>query len=81
MLRHSYCQLLVLIEDIRITVMKQYTTLIGIISGILTAVSLLPQLIKILKEKKAENISFGMLGVLLAGLIGWICYLSLLHNL
>jgi MtN3 and saliva related transmembrane protein len=35
---------------------------------------LLPQLIKIIKEKKASSISFGMLTVLLAGLCGWIVY-------
>jgi MtN3 and saliva related transmembrane protein len=47
---------------------------IGIGAGILTGVSLLPQLIKIIREKKAENISYIMLIVLLAGLAGWIWY-------
>ena len=47
---------------------------IGIIAGILTSVSLLPQLIKIIREKKAENISYAMLIVLVAGLSCWVWY-------
>ena len=43
-------------------------------SGILTACSLLPQVIKTLKEKKAEDVSLLMLLVLMAGLIMWIIY-------
>jgi MtN3 and saliva related transmembrane protein len=54
--------------------MKDYAVYIGIGAGALTAVSMLPQLFKILKEKKAEDISFGMLIVLLAGVAGWIWY-------
>ncbi|MBO9657698.1 MAG: SemiSWEET transporter [Chitinophagaceae bacterium] len=48
--------------------------IIGIIAGTCTGVSLLPQLIKIKKEKKANGMSTGMLIVLLAGLTGWIIY-------
>jgi uncharacterized protein with PQ loop repeat len=47
---------------------------IGIIAGILTSTSLVPQLVKILREKKAEAISIGMLLILLAGFAGWIWY-------
>ena len=54
--------------------MNHYSQYVGIVAGILTGVSLLPQLIKIIKEKKASSISFGMLAVLLAGLCGWILY-------
>lgn len=49
-------------------------TIIGIIASILTALSLLPQLIKILKEKRAENISLYMLVILFCGLGFWIYY-------
>ncbi len=49
-------------------------SIIGIAAGILTSVSLLPQLAKIIKEKKAENISYFMLGILLAGLGCWVWY-------
>jgi MtN3 and saliva related transmembrane protein len=51
-----------------------YSQYIGIAAGILTGISLLPQLLKIIKEKKADGISFGMLAVLLAGLCLWILY-------
>lgn len=59
--------------------MKDYTIYIGIIAGICTGISLLPQLIKILREKKAEDISFIMLLILLTGVGGWIWY-GLLKN-
>lgn len=48
--------------------------IIGIVAGIFTAVSLLPQLIKIIKEKKAKDLSYGMLIVLLVGLGCWVWY-------
>jgi MtN3 and saliva related transmembrane protein len=51
-----------------------WTQIIGLTAGILTASSLLPQLIKTLKEKKAEDVSIGMLLVLQAGVILWIVY-------
>ncbi|MES2655591.1 MAG: PQ-loop repeat-containing protein [Bacteroidota bacterium] len=38
---------------------------IGIVAGVFTAFSLVPQLVKIIKEKKANNISITMLLVLL----------------
>lgn len=47
---------------------------IGIVAGILTSISLLPQLVKIIKEKKAEDLSFLMLFVLLFGLGSWVWY-------
>jgi MtN3 and saliva related transmembrane protein len=48
--------------------------IIGIAAGVCTGTSLLPQLIKIKKEKQAGGTSAGMLIILLAGLIGWIAY-------
>ena len=48
--------------------------IIGIAASILTAISLMPQLIKIWKEKKAEDVSLLMLVVLLAGLSLWVWY-------
>jgi MtN3 and saliva related transmembrane protein len=52
----------------------QLTQYIGITAGIFTASSLLPQLIKIIREKKAQDISYVMLFILLAGLALWIWY-------
>lgn len=54
--------------------MPDQTQVIGIVAGICTGVSLLPQLFKIIKEKKVDDISYFMLFILLAGLAGWIWY-------
>jgi MtN3 and saliva related transmembrane protein len=53
------------------------TLYIGLFAGICTAMSLLPQLVKIIRDKKANAISYGMLSILMVGLIGWIVYGSL----
>ena len=50
------------------------TQIIGLTAGVLTASSLLPQLIKTIKEKKAEDISLVMLLILLSGICLWIVY-------
>ncbi|SFN41215.1 MtN3 and saliva related transmembrane protein [Paenimyroides ummariense] len=49
-------------------------TIIGTIAGILTSVSMIPQLIKVLKEKDVENLSWGMIAVLLTGVSLWVVY-------
>jgi MtN3 and saliva related transmembrane protein len=49
-------------------------SIIGITAGVFTAASLLPQLFKIIKEKKANDISMSMLLVLFTGLCFWIWY-------
>jgi len=51
-----------------------WTQIIGLFAGICTASSLLPQLIKTIKEKKAEEISKTMLFVLMTGVATWIVY-------
>jgi MtN3 and saliva related transmembrane protein len=51
-----------------------WTQLIGLFAGICTASSLLPQLIKTIKEKKADEISKAMLLVLMTGVATWIVY-------
>jgi MtN3 and saliva related transmembrane protein len=50
------------------------TQWIGIAAGVLTSVSMLPQLIKIIKEKKAGDVSVIMLLVLISGLALWATY-------
>jgi MtN3 and saliva related transmembrane protein len=50
------------------------TQIVGLFAGICTASSLLPQLIKTVKEKKAGDISKVMLFVLLTGVATWIVY-------
>lgn len=48
--------------------------IIGIAAGILTSISMLPQLVKVIKEKDVENLSGGMISILLAGVILWVAY-------
>ncbi len=48
--------------------------IIGLAAGILTASSMLPQIFKTIKEKKADEVSLKMLVVLLAGIALWIYY-------
>jgi MtN3 and saliva related transmembrane protein len=48
--------------------------LIGIAAGICTASSMLPQVIKTFREKKAEDVSLVMLLILMTGIILWILY-------
>ena len=50
------------------------TQWIGIIAGVLTASSMLPQLIKVIKKKEAEDISITMLVVLMSGISMWIVH-------
>lgn len=54
--------------------MTNYVLYVGIVAGICTAISLLPQLFKIIKTRKAEGISMVMLIILMLGIIGWITY-------
>lgn len=50
------------------------TEIIGLAAGICTSISLLPQLIKLVKHKKAEDISLFYLIILFVGLALWIWY-------
>lgn len=48
--------------------------LLGIIAGVLTSVSTIPQLVKVIREKNVEDISLLMLLVLISGLSLWVWY-------
>lgn len=50
------------------------TQAVGIVAGIFTAASMLPQVFKIIKEKEAEQVSLIMLFVLIAGICLWMAY-------
>ena len=47
---------------------------IGIIAGACTSISMLPQLIKTINEKKDGDISYFMLVILLTGIGLWVWY-------
>jgi MtN3 and saliva related transmembrane protein len=57
------------------------TTVIGIIASVLTAISMLPQLIRILREKKAETMSYWVPVILILGVGGWTWYGFLKNDL
>ncbi len=50
------------------------TQITGILASVLTAASLIPQLVKLVKEKQPDHVSMGMLAILLAGLVFWVWY-------
>lgn len=51
-----------------------FTQIIGLSAGVCTGISLLPQLIKLVREKKAEDLSLFYLTILFCGLSLWIWY-------
>lgn len=48
--------------------------IIGLIAGILTTASLLPQLIRTIKTKSAKDLSLGMFLFFVLGIICWLTY-------
>ena len=51
-----------------------FTNAVGILAGVFTSVSMLPQLIKTFKKKKSEEISVLMIVILIIGIAAWIYY-------
>lgn len=51
-----------------------WTQIIGLAAGVCTATSLIPQVVKTIREKKAEDVSLAMLLVLMTGISLWIVY-------
>jgi MtN3 and saliva related transmembrane protein len=50
------------------------TTIVGVGASVFTSSALIPQVVKLLKEKKSEDVSILMLTVLLLGLGLWVYY-------
>ncbi|WHF52476.1 SemiSWEET transporter [Chryseobacterium gotjawalense] len=48
--------------------------ILGLAAGIITSVAMLPQLIKVLKEKDVEDLSLLMMLFLITGLSLWVWY-------
>ena len=71
--------LILLAKALQICNYMNWTQAIGLFAGICTASSLLPQLIKTIREKRAENISKLMLFVLMTGVATWVVY-GILRN-
>ena len=49
-------------------------TVIGIVASIFTGILMLPQSIKIVKEKRQKDVSVLMLAILFVGVGSWIYY-------
>lgn len=54
--------------------MRGFETIIGFTAGILTSISMIPQLIKVLWKKQVADLSWLMICVLLAGVSLWVYY-------
>ncbi|QDP86438.1 hypothetical protein FNJ88_13060 [Chryseobacterium sp. SNU WT5] len=48
--------------------------ILGLVAGAITSVAMLPQLIKVLKEKNVEDLSWLMITSLIGGLSLWVWY-------
>lgn|GEM_PF-389259 len=66
---------------IRLNQSNTFINVIGLLAGVFTALSMLPQVIKTLKEKKAEDVSPLMLITLISGLTLWVFYGTLKNDL
>jgi len=51
-----------------------FETIIGIIAGVLTSISMVPQLVKVLWRKEVADLSWVMILVLLSGVALWVYY-------
>jgi MtN3 and saliva related transmembrane protein len=53
---------------------KFFVELLGVIAGTLTTVSFLPQLVKIVKNKSAKDVSLLMFLIFTLGILLWLVY-------
>lgn len=51
-----------------------FVTILGFIAGLCTSLSMLPQLLKVIREKESQDISLFAFIVLLTGIVLWIVY-------
>jgi MtN3 and saliva related transmembrane protein len=58
-----------------------YIAVIGLLAGACTALSFLPQVIKTFGTKETKDISLPMYIILAAGILLWIIYGILIHDL
>ena len=56
-------------------------TVLGMVAGVMTTVSFLPQLFKVWQSKSASDLSFVMLLILNVGMLLWLIYGILIHDI
>ncbi|MHC5747009.1 MAG: SemiSWEET family sugar transporter [Nostoc sp.] len=58
-----------------------FTTILGLVAGVLTTLAYLPQLIKTWQSKSANDLSWSMLIILCVGIILWLIYGFSVHDI
>ncbi len=58
-----------------------YTAIIGLVAGVCTTASFLPQVVKTMRTREAKDLSMTMYLVLAAGIFLWIIYGILIESL
>lgn len=61
--------------------MLEPVTWLGLAAGVLTTVSFVPQLLKVWRTRSADDISTGMFVLFCTGLVLWLTYGVLIHDL
>jgi MtN3 and saliva related transmembrane protein len=52
----------------------EYANTVGLLAGVLTTISFVPQVVKIWKTKQARDISLGMFAIFSGGVLLWLLY-------
>lgn len=60
---------------------REIITAIGLAAGGLTTISFLPQLVRVVKQKSARDLSYGYLLLFLSGVVMWLLYGIFLREL
>ncbi len=58
-----------------------HVTILGMVAGVMTTVSFLPQLFKVWRSKSASDLSFFMLLILNTGMLLWLVYGILIEDI
>jgi MtN3 and saliva related transmembrane protein len=58
-----------------------WITLLGLVAATCTTVAFLPQVLKNWRTKSAGDLSFGTFGLFTTGVVLWLVYGALIHNL
>lgn len=56
-------------------------TLLGLVAATLTTCSFVPQLTRVLRTRSAQDLSYGMFGAFSVGVLLWLVYGLLRHDL
>ena len=57
-----------------------YTMNIGFIAAFFTSIAFIPQVVKVIRDKQTEGVSLSMYLIFVTGVICWIAYGALVHD-